>query len=182
MANFQLTQTGAQVQADLNKVESLAEIKTVGSGLTLSSSGELSSSGGGGGLSFGTVYLHLEATYATSNNFILKYADGTTANNWSMYEPGPTAVVKKLDTTGPFRFEFKQTSSIIKGVTILYGTGSSSDDYLPFVSTGNSVQPIVVFKNKSEVNGDYISVSMFNLIGTSVGKDLHIYYFDNGTE
>lgn len=47
MANTTLTQTGAQVQVDLNKVEGMAEIKTVGSGLTLSSAGELSASGGG---------------------------------------------------------------------------------------------------------------------------------------
>lgn len=48
MANTTLTQTGAQVQADLDKVEGMAEIKTIGSGLVLSSAGELSASGGVG--------------------------------------------------------------------------------------------------------------------------------------
>ncbi len=47
MANTTLTQTGAEVQADLNKVEGLANIKTIGSGLSLSNAGELSTSGGG---------------------------------------------------------------------------------------------------------------------------------------
>ena len=46
MANTTLTQTGAQVQADLDKVEGLANIKSVGSGLSLSSAGQLSASGG----------------------------------------------------------------------------------------------------------------------------------------
>ena len=54
MANTTLTQTGAQVQADLNKVEGLANIKTVGSGLSLSTSGALSASGGGS-----QVYKHI---------------------------------------------------------------------------------------------------------------------------
>ena len=52
---YRLTQTGAQVQADLDKVEGMAEIKSVGSGLSLSSAGELSASGGGGGTK---LYLH----------------------------------------------------------------------------------------------------------------------------
>jgi len=46
MANTTLTQTGAQVQADLDKVEGMANIKSVGSGLSLSSAGQLSASGG----------------------------------------------------------------------------------------------------------------------------------------
>lgn len=44
MANTTLTQTGAQVQADLDKVEGMANIKSVGSGLSLSSAGQLSAS------------------------------------------------------------------------------------------------------------------------------------------
>lgn len=48
MSNFRLTQTGTELQADLNKVEGLANIKTIGTGLTLSSAGELSASGGSG--------------------------------------------------------------------------------------------------------------------------------------
>jgi len=46
MANTTLTQTGAQVQADLDKVESLANIKSIGTGLTLTSAGEIQVSGG----------------------------------------------------------------------------------------------------------------------------------------
>jgi len=46
MSNFRLTQTGTELQADLNKVEGLANIKTIGTGLTLSEGGEISASGG----------------------------------------------------------------------------------------------------------------------------------------
>jgi len=65
MANTTLTQTGAEVQADLNKVEGLANIKTIGSGLSLSNAGELSTSGGGGS---GIIVIDLLA-----NNLITAY-------------------------------------------------------------------------------------------------------------
>ena len=42
MSTFKLTQTGTQMQADLDKVEVLANIKSIGSNLSLSSGGELS--------------------------------------------------------------------------------------------------------------------------------------------
>lgn len=47
MANTQLTQTGTQVQADLDKVEGLATIKTIGTGLALSNAGELTATATG---------------------------------------------------------------------------------------------------------------------------------------
>ncbi len=53
MANYQLTQTGAEVQASLDKVEGMVNIKSVGSGLSLSGEGELSASSGGT-----TLYRH----------------------------------------------------------------------------------------------------------------------------
>lgn len=46
-SNFRLTQTGTELQADLNKVGGLANIKTIGTGLTLSEGGEISANGGG---------------------------------------------------------------------------------------------------------------------------------------
>lgn len=49
MADYTLTQTGEQIQSDLNKVESLANIKSIGSGLSLNSAGQLSATGGGSG-------------------------------------------------------------------------------------------------------------------------------------
>lgn len=42
MSTFKLTQTGTQMQADLDKVEGLANVKSIGSNLSLSSGGELS--------------------------------------------------------------------------------------------------------------------------------------------
>ena len=65
MADTTLTQTGAEVQADLDKVEGLANIKSVGSGLTLTSAGEIQVSGGGGT----QLYLH---TF-TFNNVIFNF-------------------------------------------------------------------------------------------------------------
>lgn len=53
MANYSLTQTGAEVQADLDKVEGMVNITSIGSGLSLTS-GELSATGGGGS----TLYRH----------------------------------------------------------------------------------------------------------------------------
>lgn len=42
MSTFKLTQTGTEMQADLDKVEGLANIKSIGSNLSLSSAGALS--------------------------------------------------------------------------------------------------------------------------------------------
>lgn len=78
MANTTLTQTGAQVQADLNKVEGLAEIKTIGSGLALSSSGELSSSWGGSQL-----YRH---TFDIGDNKSIICINGSSSQFLQMYE------------------------------------------------------------------------------------------------
>lgn len=70
MADTQLTQTGTQVQADLDKVEGLADIKTIGNGLSLSSAGELSASGSGLQLYLHKIKFSLtsESNYFKSSN------------------------------------------------------------------------------------------------------------------
>ena len=86
MADTTLMQTGAEVQADLNKVEGLANIKTIGSGLSLSAGGELSANGSsikGYTVTLGTSYAnHYSITWLDSSliphSIVL---DGTTNIN-----------------------------------------------------------------------------------------------------
>lgn len=201
MANTTLTQTGAQVQADLDKVEGMANIKTVGSGLSLSSAGQLSTSGGslptggtagqvltkvdgtdyntqwadasgGGSVTFGRIYLHYgSAIYGDYENFTLIYADGTSASNWTSSGSG----VVYIKTNGPFRLKFSEEIGTISQVVIKYGSSSLGTDYVPFVSTDSVVEHIMQFHSINAI-GTYTSASMFTLIG----KDLHIYYSDQG--
>ena len=198
MSTFKLTQTGTQMQADLDKVEGMANIKSVGSGLSLSGAGQLSASGGslptggtagqvltkvdgtdyntqwanagGGGVSFGKVYLHQSSEYGDYSNFSIVYADGTSAgqSDWYQSEPG----VMCIDTNGPFRIEYN-IPQVVKGANILYGSNPSGIDGVPFFDllTAN----VIIIHNKV-VTGTYISVPMFTLIG----KDLHITYVDTG--
>lgn len=71
MANTTLTQTGAQVQADLNKVEGLANIKSVGAGLTLTNEGEIQANG--------KLYLHKVSIYngTDSNTYTYRFLSDT---------------------------------------------------------------------------------------------------------
>lgn len=170
MANTTLTQTGAQVQSDLNKVEGLAEIKTIGSGLTLSSSGELSSSGGG--VSFGRIYVHYVPTsYGDEGNFRIDYLDGTSDSSWNTQSQG----VVYIDTIGPFRFVISMGDTV-SNCTVVYGSALGYDtDAIPFVLiSANTVQ--LNYYTGSDLYGLNKSIATYTLIG----KDLHIYYIDHG--
>jgi hypothetical protein len=81
MADTTLTQTGAQVQADLDKVEGLANIKTIGSGLSLSAGGELSASSAnaGSGIEGHTVTFTTDYDYT---NICICYLD----NNLKLHQ------------------------------------------------------------------------------------------------
>lgn len=78
MAKFKLNQSGQQIQTDLNKVESLPNIKSIGSGLHLDHySGELSTTSHiSGGYTFtaemltsGEVYVECLGLYGNSYGF-----------------------------------------------------------------------------------------------------------------
>lgn len=87
MANeYQLTQTGAQVKADLDKVEGMANIKSAGSGLSLSSAGELSASGGSSGTQ---LYMHV-ATFdnADSGGETISFVSTQSTQFANFYEIG----------------------------------------------------------------------------------------------
>lgn len=88
MANYQLTQTGQEIQDDLNKVESLAEIKSIGSGLSLSQAGELSVTGGGGGGAASSVTVLTTAPSSDNpvqNNLIFVILDEEPATKYEGY-------------------------------------------------------------------------------------------------
>lgn len=99
MANTTLTQTGAQVQADLDKVEGLANIKSVGSGLSLSSAGQLSASGGSGGVTeISTQYIRITNLSAgvyklTYNGTKYIYYNGSTGTSTHTVGSGSGAVI-----------------------------------------------------------------------------------------
>lgn len=171
MANFQLTQTGAHVQSDLNKVEGLAEIKTIGSGLTLSSSGELSSSGGG--VSFGKIYIHYVTTsYGDQDSFEIVYMDGSGDYEWNHL----SSDVIYTEITGPFRLRYVNPVAV-KGVVIKFGQNANSPYLVPFINYSGKTSNIIQFNGDtaSDIYG-YISLNIF----LPIGKDIHLYYVDTG--
>ena len=131
-----------------------------------------STPGGGGSVTFGRIYLHYgSATYGDYENFTLLYADGTGASNWISYSSG----VVYIETSGPFRLKFSEEIATIAAAVVKYGSTSSGNDYVPFVAMDSVIEHIIQF-HSTNATGKYISAPMFTLIG----KDLHIYFSDQG--
>ena len=114
MSNFRLTQTGTELQADLNKVEGLANIKTIGTGLTLSEGGEISANGGG------------SYTTATEAEVRALFGNGTTT---------PTLIsftVQSMGMGGTFSYQAEEGMTWAQWVASAYNTNE-------FVLSGNRV-------------------------------------------
>lgn len=160
MADTTLTQTGAQVQADLDKVEGLANIKTVGSGLSLSAGGELSASSNNVSSNIEGHTITLGTSYA--NIYFVAWLDSSLKPH-AIHLRG-TANITNASLTDVYKIvRFSASKEITGGF-------DNSPNYISS-STANA---IVSFKENANWSGNYFGLGY---MGTGSGA----YSFENSS-
>lgn len=142
------TTAGVMVAADKAKLDSLADIQSVGSGLSLSSDGVLSASGSGGGGGGATLLYH--TTDAS------KLGENATAQMYTIPSDGIYTISCSLTYTGT-------TSPLTYKAMLVYGSlnnqvmGISSEPIRRYVKN-----QIVVEGTRSLTAGTVINLSIYN--------------------
>jgi len=161
MANTTLTQTGAQVQAILDKADKLpSSLGTAGQVLTMNAGAtapEWQTPSGGGG----TLYLYIGDYGANAGEVSLLYLDGTTETLTINENP----VIKTF--TKPFRLKLRATTDYITAYCVYgdeYAVSNTNENAIGWINSSMQVVSHIFPSGSSGLIG--VSVPIFYPNGT----------------
>lgn len=134
MSTFKLTQTGTEMQADLDKVEGLANIKSIGSNLSLSSAGALSATdtGATGVEVTGSGNAITSASYSASTRKISLSKDTTFATSSQLAAKQDALTFNPTIPSGTTT----TTLTTLKNGSSYYSLGGGDISYVTTAPTG----------------------------------------------